>query len=111
MCVCRFSSWSRWGTVRNTAATIAANRAAEQAKKARQQQQKQQLKRPASADDMVAAPDDGNSKAGSEPVTKEQRLERPGRLQGATAAMIVGGQVRKQREVEGYCGMCMCSSH
>lgn len=92
----RFSRWAKWPTVRNTAANIAANRAAAEAR-AVKERQKSQAKRPAAAaaadeSPPVAAGAADNSEGG-EPASKQQRLERPGRLQGATAAMVVASQV------------------
>lgn len=72
--------------MRNTAAKAREQAAARQAARLNGQQQADQQhgKRPGDA---------GQAGAAAEPAAKQQRLERPGRLDGASAAMVVGMQV------------------
>jgi hypothetical protein len=61
-------------------------------------QQQQQGKRPADSADAADAADGDGDGAADQPAAKQQRLDRPGRLDGATAAMVVGMQVSSSAE-------------
>jgi hypothetical protein len=93
----RFTKWPHWAPVRNMAALNAkAKQEAAAKREARYdtRSQQQQGKRPAdSAGGAAAAAADGNGAAAEQPAAKQQRLDRPGRLDGATAGMVVAMQV------------------
>jgi hypothetical protein len=93
--ICRFTKWARWAPVRDMASINAkAKQAAAAKREARSANgSQQQGKRPADAAGGEAAADGGDAAAAEQPAAKQQRLDRPGRLDGATAAMVVGMQV------------------
>lgn len=96
---CRFSSWSSRPKARNSSGA------------------KQQQQAAANGQDHKRKQEEGAGGAAAavqqqQPVLKQQRLERPGKLEGASAAMVVGMQVRRLLAGRGgtqstCCGTCV----